>query len=200
MPWQPRILIPTVLALIAIWCGVFLVRAYTDEYVSTPEKVMELINAAPWRTKGAKVDSGTRQQHLDKVAEAAAKLTFSQRSQLREENQEDIAFFYMELTDSERQWMAQKTVEPFYQTVLKAFNAMTKEDRRKIITSTRQQMKRDGRDIGTLEKVVQEDPQFWDRMAEEGIGSTYEKATPEQKLLLGPLMEELQRRVQGIRR
>lgn len=200
MPWQPRILIPTVLALIAIWSGVFLVRAYTDEYVSTPEKVMELINSAPWRKSSNKVDSGTRQQHLDKVAEAAAKLTFSQRTRLREENQEDIAFFYVELTDSERQWMAQKTVEPFYQTVLKAFNAMTKEDRRKIITSTRQQMKRDGRDIGTLEKVVQEDPQFWDRMAEEGIGSTYERATPEQKLMMGPLMEELQRRVQGIRR
>jgi DNA invertase Pin-like site-specific DNA recombinase len=106
----------------------------------------------------------------------------------------------MELTDPERQWMAQKTVEPFYQTVLKAFNAMTKEDRRRIITSTRQQMKRDGRDIGGLERVVQEDPEFWDRMAEEGIGSTYESASPEQRLMMGPLMEELQRRVQGLRR
>lgn len=200
MPWQPRILIPSAIALVAIWIGVFAVRAYTDDFVSTPEKVMELINTAPWRTGNLNADRSTRQAHLDRVAESAAKLTFSQRTRLREEFSEDIAFFYMELTEPERQWMAQKTVEPFYQTVLKAFNAMTKEERRSIITKTRQQMKRDGRDIGGLERVVQEDPQFWDRMAEEGIGSTYENATPEQRLMMGPLMEELQRRVQGIRR
>lgn len=200
MPWQPRILIPSVIALIAIWCGVFAVRGYTDEYVSTPEKVMELMNAAPWRNGNANADRSTRQAHLDRVAESAAKLTFSQRTRLREEHQEDIAFFYMELTETERQWMVQKTVEPFYLTVLKSFNVMTKEDRLRILTSTRRQMKQDGRDIGGLERVVKDDPDFWDRMAEEGIATTYEKATPEQRLMMGPLMEELQRRVQGIRR
>ncbi len=200
MPWQPRILIPSAVALIAIWTAVFAVRGYTDEYVSTPEKVIALINAAPWRTGNPQADRSTRQAHLDLVAESAAKLTFAQRTRLREEHQEDIAFFYMELTEPERQWMAQKTVEPFYQTVLKAFNAMTKEDRLRIITNTRQQMKRDGRDIGGLERIVKDDPDFWDRMAEEGIATTYEKATPEQRLMMGPLMEELQRRVQGLRR
>ena len=197
---QPRILIPMVIALIAIWSGVFFVRSMTDEYVSSPEKVMELIESAPWRVKGAKVDSGTRRQHLEKVADSAAKLTFSQRNALRDEHQEDIAFFYMDLTDAERQWMAEKTVEPFYKTVLKAFNAMTVDDRRKMINNTRQQMRRDGRDIGALEKRLQQDPKFWDRMAEEGIGKTYESATAEEKLMLGPLLEELQRRVQGLRR
>ncbi len=197
---QPRILIPTILALLAIWGGVSIVRSMTDAYVSSPEKVMELMDTAPWRAKGAKVDAGTRQQHLDKVANSAAMLTFAQRTALRDEHQEDIAMFYLDLTDSERQWMAQKTVEPFYKIVLKAFNTMPVEERRKIINGTRQQMKRDGRDIGGLERLVQDDPKFWDRMAEEGIGTTYEKATPEHKLLLGPLLEELQRRVQGFRR
>ena len=197
---QPRILIPTVIALITIWAGVFFVRSMTDQYVSSPEKVMELIDNAPWRAKGAKVDASARRQHLEKIADSAAKLTFAQRTALRDEHQEDIAFFYMDLTDAERQWMAEKTVEPFYKTVLKAFNAMTVDDRRKMINTTRQQMRRDGRDIGALEKRVQQDPKFWDRIAEEGIANTYEQATPEEKLMLGPLLEELQRRVQGIKR
>jgi hypothetical protein len=134
------------------------------------------------------------------AADAAAKLTFYQRNKLREENQEDIALFYLDLTDAERQWMAEKTVEPFYKTVLKAFNAMSVDERKKIITGTRQQMRKDGKDIGGLERAAQADPKFWDRMAEEGIGTTYEKASSEEKLMLGPLMEELQRRVQGLRR
>lgn len=197
---QARIWISTFIALVLIWAGVALVRAYTDGYVSSPEKVMALIEAAPWREKGAKVDGATRRQHLEKVAESAAKLTFGQRTTLRDEHQEDLAFFYMDLTDAERQWMAEKTVEPFYKTVLKAFNAMSVEERRKMVTNTRVQMRKDGRDIGGLERVTQADPKFWDRIAEEGIATTYEKASSEQKLMLGPLLEELQRRVQGIRR
>jgi hypothetical protein len=197
---QLRILIPTFLALAVIWAGVTAVLAWTDDYVSTPEKVMELMDAAPWRKDGSKVDSGTRRQHLERVANSAAKLSFYQRVKLREDHQEDLALFYLDLTDAERQWMAEKTVEPFFKVVLKAFNAMSVEERRKIITSTRAQMRKDGRDIGALERITQADPKFWDRMAEEGIGSTYEKASAEEKLILGPLMEELQRRVQGLRR
>jgi len=196
---QPRILIWSSLALAVIWAGVAIVRSYTEDYVSSPEKVMELINASPWKSN-PKADTVTRRAHLEKIADSAAKLTFSERAALREEHQEDIGFFYMELTEPERQWMAQKTVEPFYQTVLKAFNAMPVEDRRKIINNTRQQMRKDGRDIGALERMSATDPKFWDRMAEEGIAGTYESASAEQKLMLAPLLEELQRRVQSLKR
>jgi hypothetical protein len=197
---QARILISSGIALTLIWSGVAAVRAYTDAYVSSPEKVMALIEAAPWRVKGSKPSAGDRQQFLDQVADSAAKLTFYQRTKLRDDHQEDIAFFYMELTDSERQWMAEKTVEPFYKTVLKAFNAMPVDERRKIINGTRMQMRKDGRDIGGLERMAQRDPEFWERMATEGISTTYESASSEEKLILGPLLEELQRRVQGLRR
>jgi hypothetical protein len=169
----------------------------TSDYVSSPEKVIELIKASPWRSAGNKPDQPTRQQHLEKVAEAASLLTPEQRNELRTEGDTEIALFYMDLTEAEQQWFAQKTVEPFYQVVLKSFNAMNAEERRKIINGARQQMKREGKDVSELER---KDPQIWQRLGNEGFSTSYEKADPATKLLMGPLLEELQRRVQFMRR
>jgi hypothetical protein len=194
---QLSIWIPTAIALALIWSGVAAVMHMTDDYVATPEQVIELIKASPWRVSGAKPDQATRRQHLEKIANRAALLSSEQRNEMRSEGGEEIALFYMDLTKEEQQWFAQKTVEPFYEIVLKSFNAMSQDERRKMINTTRAQLKKDGKDMSALEQT---DPELWERMAKEGISSSYEKADSATKLMMGPLLEEMQRRVQFLRR
>jgi hypothetical protein len=189
--------VPTALILLAIWAAVGTVMRLTDAYVSTPEQILELIKASPWRKTGARPDPATRRQHLEKIASAAALLTPEQRDEMRSEGEAEMALLYMDLTEEEQQWFAQKTVEPFYQIVLKAFNSMSEEERRKILASTRQAMKREGKDTSELE---QRDPKLWERLAKEGFSTSYDQADSTTKLMMGPLLEELQRRVQFMRR
>jgi HD-GYP domain-containing protein (c-di-GMP phosphodiesterase class II) len=189
--------IPAFIVIALVWGGVAFVMRMTEDYVSDPDEVLALIQESPWRKDGAKVDTATRKQHLEKVATAASLLTSDQRNELRAEHSEDIALFYMDLSKDEQQWFAQKTVEPFYAVVLKAFNAMSEEERRKLIGSARQQMRREGRDTSELEKIQ---PDLWEKLAKEGVSSSYEKADSATRLMMGPLLEELQRRVQFMRR
>ena len=194
---QLGIWLPALFCIALLWSGVAAVMQLTEDYVSSPEKVVELLQTAPWRKPGSQPDAPSRRAYLEKIAQSAGLMSAEQRDELRADHGEELALFYLDLSPEEQQWFAQKTVEPFYQAVWKAFNAISPDERRKIISSARQRMKRSGKDLSELEQA---DPQIWERLAQDGLGSSYDKADARTKLLMGPLLEELQRSVQFMRR
>src|SRR5688572_8076771 len=61
-----RPILLAVLALAAIWGAVAGVMALTEKHTSTPEKVQELMGAAPWY-EDENLDEASRKTYLDEV-------------------------------------------------------------------------------------------------------------------------------------
>ncbi|MFZ4594331.1 MAG: hypothetical protein ACOYOF_08745, partial [Verrucomicrobiaceae bacterium] len=100
---RPSILIPTVVALAIIWSGVAIVMSMTEDSVSSPEKVSQIVGEAPWRN-GKKPSPAERTAYPDKLAKYYTLLDMEQRRTMREEDAAsgEMMIFMMELTDAER--------------------------------------------------------------------------------------------------
>ena len=98
---RQRIWTTAAVALALIWAGVAVVMQQTDDLVSWPGRVMELVEEAPW-LNGAIVANDARQRYLVKVITNYNRLDPGQRRELREETG---------LTDAR---LYSITVNPFY--------------------------------------------------------------------------------------
>ena len=197
---RPSILIPLAIALLGIWSLVGLVMHSTEEYISTPEKVMAMITNPPW-AHGKKPTSGERQAFLDRLVKFYNLLDLEQRRQLRDEDTKgDGMLFIADLTEPERKSYMKAIMEAQFQPLMKAWTNLSKDDRRKFIANSRGDMRKNGRDTGSLDALSAEDEKAFDKIIEGSIADYYEKGDEKRKMNMGPLMEELQMRVQGQRR
>lgn len=194
------LLVPAAIALGCIWAGLAIVMSFTEDYISSPEKILRMVNNAPWRN-GKKPSPAERKQYLDELAKFYVMLDMEQRGRLREaDTKGETMFFLAELTDSERKDYLAKILEAQFQPLMKAWPHISKEERRKILGASRSEMRRQGRDTTSLEKLAEGDGGVFDKIVEEGISEYYQGGDDNRKINLAPLMEELQARVQGIRR
>lgn len=194
---RPGILIPLALALIAIWSVVGIVMHATDDQVSSPEKVMAMITNPPW-THGKKPSPAERAAFLDKLVKFYALLDLNQRAQLREDDTKgDMMLFLLDLTEAERKSYLKAIIEAQMQPLMKAWSNLSKDDRRKFLINSRNDMRKKGRDTGSLDALSTDDDKMFDKLIEGSIADYYNKADDVKKMNLGPLMEELQIRVQG---
>ena len=196
---RPGIIIPSLIALVLIWSGVALVMHLTEEYIITPEKIMVLVKEAPW-TKGRKPGTAERKAFLEKVVAGINKLDFAQKTRLREEGGNETEDFYIDLTDAERKWFIARTVEQVYQPVMKSFQAMSIEERRKLLNNSTAAMRKSGRDTEALDGLVKENDKVFQNIIEHGLGDYYKQGDEQRKRRLAPVLEELQSRMQGGRR
>ncbi len=194
------IVIPTAIALAAIWGGVAIVMSMTDEYISSPEKVAQMVKNAPWHG-GKKPSSAERKAYLDELARFYSMLDFDQRRRLREDDTKgDTMLFMAELTEEERKSYLSKILEAQFQPLLKAWPNINKEERRKMLGISRSEMRKQGRDNGSLDRLQEDDEQVFQKLIDDGITNYYQNGNDERKMNLAPLMEELQARMQGVRR
>ncbi len=196
---RPSILIPTFVALAIIWSGVAVVMQVTDPYIVTPEKVLALVNNAPWKG-GKKPRPDERKAFLQKVADCVNKLDFEGQRRMREEGRNATEDFAFDLTEEERKWFVSQTVEKQFQQVMKTFKAMSVEERKKMLNLSRADMRRNNRDVESLDGLIKEDEKAFEIMTEQGIGEYYQKGNDKRKVLLAPLLGELQARMLGGRR
>ena len=197
---RPSILIPLLLTLLGIWSVVGFVMHVTEDSVSTPEKVMAMISTPPW-AHGRKPSPVERQAFLDQIVKFYNLLDLNQRRQLREDDTKgESMLFIAELTEPERKAYLKAIMEAQFQPLMKAWTNLTKEDRRKFLASSRQDMRKNGRDTGSLDALSAEDEKAFDKMIDGSLSDYYQQGDEKRKVNLGPLMEELQMRVQGQRR
>ena len=193
---RPGILIPTLVALALIWSGVAIVMSLTEDSVSSPEKVSQIVSAAPWRN-GKKPSPAERSAYLDKVAKYYTLLDMEQRKTMREEDAAsgEMMIFMMELTEEERKHYLSVIVEAQVQPLMKAWSLLSKDDRRKMIGNARGSLRRNAGGATAMEQLTEADAKVFDSLVEGNLADYYKNGTDKQKLNLAPLMEELQNRM-----
>lgn len=194
-----KALIVTLIALVAIWGAVAAVMNVTDKHTSTPEKVLNLMAGAPWLQEGAgELGEAERRKQMEATIAQMNLLDFDQRRQMREDGQDVSDRYFNSLSKEEKSYFLEQTVEQHFKSVMKAFNAMSPEDRRKAVERARADMKRNQGDQRGMERMQKEDAQAFEKMVEKGLGAYYEEASAETKMDLAPLLEEMQQRLRSM--
>lgn len=191
-----RTLLFALLGIASIWMAVAGILSITSQHTSTPDKVMtSMLNATWLKDENATVSDAERQKQLDAVIAQVNLLDFDQRKQLREDGQDVTKRFMESLTKEEKGRFLEKTVEMHFRSMMKAFNQMQPEERRRIVEQSRADMQRKKSDDRNMENLKKEDEQVFQNVVEKGLGAYYEDASAETKLDLAPLMEEMQQRM-----
>lgn len=194
---RPTILFPLLIALVCIWSVVGIVMRVTEDDVSSPEKVMGLINNPPW-SHGKKPDNAERRAYLDRVVRFHNLLDLEQKQRLREEDGSGtMMFFLADLHEDERKDFLKSILESQFQPLMKIWANLPKEERRKFVSNSKNDMRKNGRDTTSLDALTADDDKVFEKLIEGSISDYYASADAKKKMNLAPLMEELQRRVQG---
>ncbi len=193
-----RTLLFALLGIGSIWIAVAGVLQLTSKHTSTPDKVIAVMVTSPWlKDENATVSDADRQKRLDDVIAQVNLLDFDQRKQLRDDGQDVTKRFMDSLTKEEKGRFLEKTVEQHFKSVMKAFNQMQPEERRRMVEQARGDMQRNQPDGRNMENLKKEDEKVFQNVVEKGLGAYYEDASAETKLDLAPLMEEMQQRMRG---
>ena len=192
---RPGILIPAAIALAVIWSGVAIVMSMTEDSISSPEKVYEIVREAPWK-HGKKPSPAERKVYLDRLAKYYTMLDPEQRRTMRDEDASgEMMLFMADLTEQERKNYLSVIVEAQVQPLMKAWKLLSKEERQKMLGGTRSALRRNAGGAAAMEQLTEADNKVFEKLANGSIADYYKEGTDEQKLNLAPLMEELQNRM-----
>jgi len=198
MPRQ-RIWLTVAILLAAIWSVVALVMHETDELVSWPEKVQDLVEEAPWLA-GEKWSDEKRRGYLAKVITNYQRLDVNQRKTLREDAQDSLTKFFDSLTEDEQKEYASRTIEPLFEVIDRGLKAMPVEERKRIVTRMRGDVKGMRGNNAEGDRLAEQDRKFMDDLMAEDPILFLREASAKQKIEMAPVLEDMQTRVQGLKR
>lgn len=198
MPRQ-RIWITTALLLTVIWAGVAVIMHETDDLVSWPGKVQELVEQAPWLS-GEKVAEEKRRTYLAQVIMNYQRLDVGQRKSLREDAQEPLDKFFASLTEEEQKEYVNRTIEPLFEIIDRGLKVMPVEDRKRLIGRMRGDLKSLRGNDSEGDRLAEQDRKFMEELMADDPLLFLRQASVKQKLELAPVLEDMQGRVQGLRR
>lgn len=198
MPRQ-RIWITAVVLLAFIWSVVAVVMHQTDDLVSWPGKVIELLEETPW-LKGSETAHDPRQRYLVNVITNYNRLDPGQRRDLREDAQESLNQFFASLTEAEQKEYVNRTVDPLLDVIDKGLKAMPLEERKKLVGRMRGDMKGQRGHDKPSEPPADKDREFMESLVNEDPILFLREAPLKTKMELAPMLEEMYTRVQGFRR
>ena len=196
---RQRIWITAAVLLALIWTGVAVVMHQTDDLVSWPGKVMQMLDEAPW-LNGAEVTPDARQRYLIKVITNYNRLDPGQRRDLREDAQESLNKFFASLTEGEQKEYVNRTVDPLLDTIDKGLKAMPAEERKRIVTRMRGDMKGQRGNPKDGDQPADKDREFMESLINDDPVLFLREAPLKTKMELAPQLEDMHTRVQGFRR
>lgn len=194
-----RIWTTAALALIAIWTVVAVVMHQTDDLVSWPGKVQDLVEQAPWLS-GEKTSDEKRRSYLAQVIMNYQRLDIGQRKSLREDAQESLDKFFASLTEEEQKEYVNRTIEPLFEIIDRGLKVMPAEDRKRMVGRMRGDMKSLRGNDPDGDRLAEQDRKFMDELVAEDPMLFLREASVKQKIELAPVLEDMQGRVQGLRR
>lgn len=181
---------PLVLRIIALLAAVWLVAGgviwWARSAKPTPESVLRYIETHSVEGKSA----GERDKVLVKTAEQLNRLTAEQRREVRMGRKLDR--FFRSLSADEQGRFLDLTLPTGFKQMMDAFNKMEPAKRRRFVERTLNDMReREGEDAPRVD-----DPHV-QKIISHGLKSFYSDAGAETKLDLAPLIEQMQRNLQG---
>ncbi len=187
-----------ILGLGILWALVWGIMSLAGVFEVTPEKITAYIDEKPF---AGLQDPEERRRRLEKIAEMVNQLGFDQRQTFREseegaaEREEGRPNFFDDLNRDERVYFVEATMSTAFRQMMKAFNEMEREERKKFVERARKDVAENAADQRRMERLEAEDEEIYNRIVEEGLRAYYQDASAETKLDLAPLMEEMQRQM-----
>ena len=186
-------------ALAAVWLCVWIVMHETDHLVSWPEKVVELMEESPWNSP-EEGNQAARQEHLSRVITNMVRLDASQRKRLREDHQDMVDRFFASLTEAEQKEYVNRTVEVYFEMIAKGLKLMSAEERKRMTGRIRSDVKSLRGQSADGDRLAKQDQEMLDFMIGEDPVFFLRELPVKAKMELAPVIEEMQSRVQGLRR
>ncbi|HYF35366.1 MAG TPA: hypothetical protein VD994_08770 [Prosthecobacter sp.] len=185
----------TVAALLAaIWGGVAVVMHLTDDYVSWPEKVMDLMTETPWLNGKS---GQARQPYIDEVIANINRLDFQQNRRLREDGQELLNRFFDSLTPEEQKDYVNRTLERHFETISRGLKLMAPEERKRLVGRMRTDMRAFRGNAKEEDRLSKQDQEFLDVMIEEDPILFLRELPTKTKMEIAPVIEGMVSRLQG---
>ncbi|MEN3942466.1 hypothetical protein WJU23_14300 [Prosthecobacter sp. SYSU 5D2] len=194
-----RIWLTAAVLLALIWSAVAVIMHQTDHLVSWPEKVIVLVEQAPW-LKGPEGSPESRRLYLNQVITNLNRLDTQQRRRLREDAQESIDRFFASLIEEEQKEYVNRTVEPYFESISKGLKLIPEEERKRLVGRIRNDLKNLRGTSAEGDRLSDQDREFMEFMIAEDPILFLREAPTKVKMELAPVLEEMQSRVQGMRR
>ena len=196
------IVIKAAAVLVLLWVGVWGVSKYVGSLRPTPEKALSFVEE---NDLSQIEDPEERKQVLGDLAEMLNAMEATEVQEFQEkmfadaENPEEGRRQMFENLRPEEQWFfMEKRIGRAFDQMMQAFNAMDREERKKVVEQTLRQMRRGDNGNGpSLDRLEDQDKEFVDKVTSEGFRAYYEEASAETKLDLAPVLEEMQRNLGG---
>ena len=196
------IVIKAAAVLVLLWVGVWGVSKYVGSLRPTPERALSFVEE---NDLSQIEDPEERKQVLGDLAEMLNAMEATEVQEFQEkmfadaENPEEGRRQMFENLSPEEQWFfMEKRIGRAFDQMMQAFNAMDREERKKVVEQTLRQMRRGDNGNGpSLDRLEDQDKEFVDKVTSEGFRAYYEEASAETKLDLAPVLEEMQRNLGG---
>lgn len=182
-----RILIRGLAGLAVVWLLVFGIARVAGSRKPTLEKLEAYSRDNPLSEIE---DAGERKEVIGKIADMLNAMDAEEIGRLAEREGEDPRRGFFEgMSPEEQLFFLERRVGRAFEQMMQSFNAMDREERRRIVERSLRQMKQDRDNPDRLEE---RDPELAERIAEAGLQAYYSEATVETKIDLAPLLEEMQ--------
>ena len=175
--------------LAAIWLVAGGVIFFARSAKVTPESLVAYVEAHPLKDAAG----GDRAKIIEKTAQQLNQLAYEDRQQFRMGRKLDG--FFRALTPEEQGRFIDLTVPTGFKQMMEALNKMTAEKRQKFVDRALEDMKKnegnrppDGELDANARKII-----------DQGFKSFYSEASADVKMDVAPLIEQLQKNIQGAR-
>ena len=186
LPGKPKFWLTAAGCLALIWVGAFAAVLLVRQAEPKAADVQRLLE----RQSVADLSGAARQDLIDRVADRINRLSFDERQRLRRTGELDL--FFSSLTETERHAFMDATLPRGMRQLMRALNEMPAQERQRLVDRAL----RDLREADPDEAPVQVADEETSRLVTHGLEAYFEEASPETKLQIAPLIEQLQRRLQ----
>jgi hypothetical protein len=175
--------------LLAIWLVVGGAIYWARSLRATPETVMRYLDDHPLSGK----TPGNRDDVLKRVAGQLNQFSYEQRREVRVSRKLDA--FFKQLSPGEQSRFLDLTLPTGFRRMMESLNKMTPEKRKEFVDKA----------LADMKKHEGEDPQDAHldenakKVIDQGFKSFYSDASADVKMDMAPLIEQMQRNMQGSR-
>jgi hypothetical protein len=186
--------IKAVVLLAAIWLVAGGIIWGARSLKPTPEALLAYVDSNPVEGKGPT----DRAKVIEKTAEKLNCLTYEERREVRISRR--LNTFFRGLTPEEQARFLDLTLPEGFRQIMDALNKMTREKRKVFVERTLADLrKQEGQEIPEDAREQLEQDEHVQKIVDQGLKSFYSEASAETKMDLAPVIEQMQRNLQGLR-
>ena len=177
----------TVLSLVGVWLLAFGAIHWLHASKPTAASITAYLQCTDLST----LSPGDRARMLSRAEDQLNDLSFDERQRLQRNG--ETRRFFASLTPAEQNQFLDATLPADFKQLMEVFNKMEPGKRKEFVNRALEDMKKHEGEAPPVEA----DERLRDRVIDQGLKSFYKDANSDVKLDLAPLIEQMQRNLQG---